>query len=1016
MKHPYLVKLRFLLFVLLGLTASLGAWAQAGTGTVNGRVTDAKNEGIPGVTVLVDGTSVGGSTNADGTYTISGVPAGARTLVISFVGYSTVRQPVTVVAGQTATVPAQRMSENATALGEAVVVGYGTQRRQDLTGAVDQVDSKRFVQGQVTNPEQLIQGKVAGVQITTGGGAPGTGTQIRIRGGSSLNASNDPLIVIDGVPVDNTNINGGTNPLAQINPNDIASITVLKDASSTAIYGVRASNGVIIVTTKRGIIGEPTHVNVSTQLSIGTVAKYNDILSADQFRSLVGSIGTPGQVQALGTANTNWQKQIFRNAFSADNNVSVSGAAGKLPYRASVGYLNQEGLLRNNNLKRYTGSVNLNPVLLDGNLRINLNVRGSLIDNNFGPSDQGSAIGNALFFDPTQPVHSSDPNLAKYGGYYQVLNSDGTTNTLAPLNPVAQIEQTRNRSTVMRSIGNIQLDYKLPFLKGLSANLNMGYDVQHSNGTVNQPLTSAEAARGQGANRGTNNSYQQGLSNHLLEAYGKYENTIGPGRLELLAGYSFQRFQNNFYSQPNYALDGTTIVTAETPANRVTGASSAKAVNVLLSYYGRLNYNIADKYLFTGTIRRDATSRFDGPFRVGYFPSGAFAWRIKGEDFLKDSKTLSDLKLRIGYGQTGQQDLGSGNFYPYISGFTLSGQTSQYQIGYNADGSPRFVQTLRPDAFNPNITWETTTTYNLGLDYGFADGRIYGSIDVYQRDTKNLLNFTNIQVGGGISNAGNYNIGSLTNKGVEAALNFELVKSDRLNITVNTNATYNQNRLTKLTLSDSPNDVGTLAGGIAGGNGNTIQVQTVGYPTNTFYVYQQVYGQDGRPLQGVYVDRNGDGTINSSDLYRYKSPRPNVTLGGGANINYRGINLAFSLRANLGNYVYNNVRSQAYYDQSTAGFIVNRNADILNTGFTAAQYLSDYYVQNASFLRMDNATLGYNLGTFFKKGTNLNLSLAVQNVFVVTKYKGIDPEIASGIDNTFYPRPRTFTVGLNFGI
>ena len=1023
MKHSYLEKFRFLFLLLIGLASSVGvALAQTGTGTVSGRVADSKNEGLPGVTVLIEGTTLGSSTNVDGSYSIAGVPAGPHTLVISFVGYNTKRQPITVAAGQTTSVPTQGLSENATALGEAVVIGYGTQRRQDLTGAVEQISEKQFVKGQVTNPEQLIQGKVAGVQITTGGGQPGTGSQILIRGGSSLNASNAPLIVIDGVPVDNTNIAGGSNPLTQINPNDIESVTVLKDASSTAIYGVRASNGVIIVTTKKGVIGDQVRVSASTQQSIATVAKYSNVLSADEFRSLVNAQGTGAQIATLGTASTDWQREIFRKAYTADNNVSVSGAAGQLPYRASVGYLTQQGLLKGNDLKRYTGSLSLNPVLLKGSLRVNLNVRGSWIDNNF--SDQG-AVGNAVNFDPTQPVTSADPRYAPYGGYFQFLDpsGNGSLNSLASLNPVALINQTRNRSTVKRSIGNIQLDYKLPFVPGLSANVNLGYDVQQGRGVNTLPVNSAVAIRGFGLNKGQDNPYAQDLSNRLLEAYAKYERTIGPGRLELLAGYSYQRFENKFYSFPQFALNGS-INIPESPANQNTGASTGRAVNVLLSYYSRLNYNIADKYLFTGTIRRDETSRFLPGYRIGYFPSGAFAWRLKGENFLKDKAAISELKLRLGYGQTGQQDLG-GNFYPFLGSYTLSGQTSQYQIGYNPDGTPRFVQTLRPDAYNAGITWETTTTYNIGLDYGLAAGRVYGSVDVYQRDTKNLLNYTNVQVGGGVSNAGNYNVGSLTNKGIEAVLNLDVVKSERLNITVNTNATYNRNRLTKLTLTDSPSDIGQQTGGISGGVGNQVQVNSVGYPTQAFYVYQQVYGPDGTPLQGVYVDRSGDGSIDSKDLYRYKSPRPNWILGGGANVGYRGLSLAFSLRANLGNYVYNNVRSQSFFSTSTTGFVNSANREILASRFTSAQYLSDYFVENASFLRMDNATLGYNFGSLLKKGTNLNLSFAVQNVFVATKYKGLDPEITSlnangsnngGIDNTIYPRPRTFTVGLNLGL
>jgi iron complex outermembrane receptor protein len=999
------VKLRFLLFILFSLTTSLGAWAQAGTGTVNGRVTDAKNEGIPGVTVLVEGTSVGGSTNADGTFTIGGVPTGAQTLVISFIGYATVRQPVTVAAGRTTTVPAQKLSENATALGEAVVVGYGTQRRQDLTGAVEQVSSKQFVKGQVTNPEQLVQGKVAGVQITDAGGAPGSSTQILIRGGSSLSASNAPLIIIDGVPVDNTTISGASNPLSQINPNDIESITVLKDASSTAIYGVRASNGVILVTTKRGVVGEQVRVTASTLQSVATVAKYADVLNANEFRSLVNTYGTSGQKAVLGSANTDWQREIYRPAYSADNNVSVSGAAGNLPYRVSVGYLAQQGLLKRNDLNRYTGSLSLTPVLFKGSLRVALNVKGSWIDNNF--SNQG-AVGAATSFDPTQPVRADGSQYAAFGGYYESLNPDGTLNTLGVRNPVALYDLRRDRSTVKRSIGNLTLDYKLPFVPGLSANLNVGYDVQRGRGTTYVPANAADNyVRG-----GLNNNYSQDLNNYLLEAYGKYERTIGPGRLEFLAGYSYQKFENRSYVFDDFRADGTIY---NPVALSYSGQNTYLNTNVLIGFYSRLNYNIADKYLFTGTFRADGTSRFAPGQQYGYFPSGAFAWRLKGEEFLKNSSAISDLKLRIGYGQTGQQDLG-GSYYPFLANLSLSNQSAQYQLGNT------FYRTLRADQYNPNITWETTTTYNVGLDYGFFDGRLYGSVDVYKRDTKDLLNYVQVAALQGLSNYGNFNVGSLTNKGVELVANLDVVKTDELNITVNANATYNQNRITKLNTTDSPSDVGQLTGGISGGTGNTIQVNSVGYPTQSFYVYQQAYGANGLPLEGVYVDRNGDGTINSADRYRYKTARPTWVLGGGANATYKGFNLAFTLRANLGNYVYNNVRASSFYDASTNNFLVNRNREVLSSGFTSAQYFSDYFMENASFLRMQNATLGYNFGELLKKGTNLGLSFAVQNVFVITKYKGIDPEIYSGgatpsvgIDQTIYPRPRTFTVGLNVG-
>ncbi|AHJ97096.1 hypothetical protein Hsw_1501 [Hymenobacter swuensis DY53] len=993
------------------------AYAQ-GIGTVSGRVLDEKGEGMPGVTVIIEGTNLGGSTNSDGSFSIQNVPSGPHTLIMSFVGYTTQRQSISVTAGQNTAVSSLTLSENTTLLNEAVVIGYGTQRRQDLTGAVEQISEKQFVKGQVTNPEQLVQGKVAGVQITTGGGAPGTSSQILIRGGSSLSASNSPLIIIDGVPVDNNGLAGATNPLSLINPNDIESITVLKDASSTAIYGVRASNGVILVTTKKGVQGEAFHVNVSTQQSIANVVKYSDILSADEFRELVNTRGTAGQKATLGTASTDWQREIYRSAYTSDNNVSISGNAGKVPYRVSGGFLSQEGLLKANDLKRFSGALSLTPVLLNGNLRVSVNVKGSWIDNNF--SNQG-AVGNAVTFDPTQPiqVNGTEGNpfgltpaqLGAYGGYTEFNNRDEngvvSLNTLSPRNPLGLINQRRDRSTVKRSIGNIQLDYKLPFLTGLSANLNLGYDIQRGRGTTFVPATAGSDFNRQGVN----NNYSQDLDNTLLEAYAKYERTIGPGRAELLAGYSYQKFDNRSYVFNDFRADGSIFAPVSLSYS---GEDTYLNTNVLLGFFGRLNYNISDKYLFTGTFRADGTSRFN-PDHFGFFPSGAFAWRIKGEDFLKDATAISDLKIRLGYGQTGQQDLG-GNFYPFLANLSLSNLTAQYQVGYNADGTPRFLRTLRPDQYNGDITWETTTTYNAGLDYGFFGGRFFGSVDFYKRDTEDLLNFRPVAALAGLSNGGTFNTGSLTNKGVELIANVDVVKGDRLNITVNANATYNRNRLTKLTGSDSPNDIGQLTGGISGGVGNTIQVNTVGYSTQTFYVNQQVYGQNGKPLEGVYVDRDGSGTITSSDRYRYKSARPDYVLGGGANISYGGANLAFTLRSNLGNYVYNNNRASSFYDLSTSGFVPNRNREVLNSGFSSAQYFSDYFVENGSFLRMENVTLGYNFGEMVRKGTNLSLSFAVQNVFLLTKYKGLDPEVIGGIDNTIYPRPRTFTVGLNLGI
>jgi TonB-linked SusC/RagA family outer membrane protein len=1029
MKHPYLVKLRFLLIVFLSLSTVLGAWAQAGTGTVSGRVTDAKNEGIPGVTVLVDGTSVGGSTNADGTYTISGVPAGAQTLVISFVGYSSVRQPVTVASGKTTTVPAQKLSENATALGEAVVVGYGTQRRQDVTGSVTTVSDKDFVKGQVTNPEQLVQGKVAGVQITDAGGAPGATTTIRIRGGSSLNASNDPLVVIDGVPVDNSQgngVSGASNPLSLINPNDIETFTVLKDASATAIYGSRASNGVILITTKKGLAGEAVTVNVSSQTSMAR--RYNSVpvLSADEFRAAVQQVA-PSKANLLGSANTNWQDEIFRTAMTYDNNVSLTGSIGKsVPFRVSYGNLNQQGILITNKLIRNSGSLSLTPILLDDHLRINLNVKGSMTDNNF--ADYGT-IGAAATFNPTVPVYSGN---SSYGGYFEYVQDPTNPNSapiqLAPKNPVASLNLTRNRSTVLRSIGNVQFDYKFHFLPDLHANVNLGYDVTHAEGANNQSTQLAGSyfnvpytATATNANNrgGSYTLYQQDRHNKLLEFYLNYSKQFGDHRLELLAGYSYQDFLttspsfNSYLGQNgNYDAFGNPQLIISTPA----AINPFRTQYTIVSFYGRINYNFKDRYLLTGTLRNDASSRFNPDNRNALFPAGSFAWRVKGEDFLKDNTTISELKLRVGYGLTGQQDVyGIAGDYPTIQRYVLNTPTASYLLG-NTPYAP-----YSPQGFNSNLKWETTATYNAGVDLGFLDGRLTASVDAYYRKTTDLLNGIYLA---GLTNFTNYyvfNVGSLENKGVELNININPVRSTDFRWDVNLNATYNRNKILSLG-PQQPGFVGLETNGISGGTGTNIGIYSVGQSSSAFYVYKQVYDTNGKPLNDVYADLNGDGKIDTNDRYLYKQSAPPVILGFSSNMTYKKLNLAFTLRSNLGNYVYNNIESQNGNYQNinySTSYIGNVTRDANFTQFpntTQNRYSSDYYIQNASFLRMQNATLGYNVGKVFNSRGNLNLSFAVQNVFLITKYTGLDPEIANGVDNNTYPRPRTYTFGLNLNI
>jgi TonB-linked SusC/RagA family outer membrane protein len=965
--------------------------APLANGVVNGRVVDAKSAPLPGVTVVVEGTTLGATTNEEGVFSIPNVPTGQHTLVYSSVGFSTARVSVTVLDGKPVQAPLTTLGENAQALSEAVVVGYGTQRRQDVTGSITTIDSKQFVKGQVTNPEQLVQGKVAGVQITTAGGAPGAGSQIIIRGGSSLSASNRPLFVIDGVPVTNDGLAGAGNPLSLINPNDIESITVLKDASATAIYGVRASNGVIIVTTKKGLAGEAVRVNVSTQHSIATVAKYVPVLTGDQFRDLVLNYGNYQQQALLGTENTDWQRAIYRPAYTADNNASVLGALGKVPFRVSVGYLTQQGLLQRNDLKRYTGNLSLTPVLLNGNLRVELNLKGSWIDNNF--SDQ-SAVGTAVGFDPSQPITSDDPRYAPFGGYYEFLQGNGQLVNLSARNPLSLINQRRDRSTVKRSLGNVRLDYKLPFVPGLSANLNVGYDVQRGTGTVYVAPSSASQYNRQGIN----NQYRQDLDNYLLEAYAKYEGQVLGQRLELLGGYSFQKFGNTNYIFDDRRADGSVY----TPLTQTYDNQTQYTNNlVLLSYYSRLNYNIADKYLFTGTFRIDQTSNFAPGRRTGYFPSGAFAWRLKGEDFLKNNATVSDLKLRLGYGQTGQQDIGINSGYLPIS--TLSTNTAQQLVG------GQYYRTLRPSFYNPELTWETTTTYNVGLDYGFFDGRLTGAVEVYRRDTKNLLFFSNVSALSNLSNAGFLNIGSLTNQGVELTANLDVLRSEKLNVSVNGNATFNRNRITKLTLVDDANYVGQINGS---------QINAVGAPAGSFYVYKQLYNGEGQPIQNAVADLVSDGVLNGSDRYIGKSPRPTTILGFGANATYGKLNLAFTLRSNLGGYVFNGVRSGAYFAPSTNGTLGNLSTEILASrlaNFNSLTAQSDYFLENASFTRLENVTLGYQFGSVLGKNSTLNLTAAAQNLFVLTKYSGLDPEISSGYDNNIYPRPRTFTLGLTYG-
>ncbi|WP_266363753.1 SusC/RagA family TonB-linked outer membrane protein [Tellurirhabdus rosea] len=962
---------------------SVQAFAQ--NGVITGTVKETSGTGLPGVNIVIKGTTQGTQTDVDGNYRLANIPANS-TLIFSFIGKTTQEIPVGAQ-----TVLNVVLEDDAKSLQEVVVIGYGSQRRQDLTGSIATVSAKDFQQGQITNPEQLVAGKIAGVQITPGSGAPGSGSQIRIRGGSSLNANNDPLIVIDGVPLDNTGVSGASNPLSFINPNDIETFTVLKDASATAIYGSRASNGVILITTKKGALGNKISVNASSIFTVSQKIKNLDVLSAQQFTDVVKAQPNAATLSPLlGTVNTNWQDAIFQTALSTDNNVSVSGALGILPYRISYGYLNQNGILKTSNLERNSASLNLTPRFLNNHLKVDLSLKGTILKNRF--AEEG-AIGSAVAFNPTLPIYSGND---AYGGYYEILDNAGKPNNLAPRNPLALLELNDNRSTARRSIGNIQLDYKFHFLPELRANLNAGFDVSSSEGFRFRPAFAASVFN----QKGERTQYSQEKTNKTLEFYLNYVKDLSAirSRLDVTAGYSYQDFLRSQPAYPVLNAEGAQVTPAGVPF---------KTQNTLVSFFGRANYTFNNKYLLTLTLRQDGSSRFNPDNRWGTFPSAAFAWKIKEENFLKGVSVLSDLKLRLGYGITGQQDVGQD--FPYLARYTPGEQTAQYLFGN------RYVLTYRPEGYDANIKWEETTTYNAGIDYGILGGRISGTLDYYYKETRDLLSVIPVAAGSNFTNQILTNVGNIRNSGIEFGINTTPVQREDFSLDVNFNLTYNKNEITNLTRVKDPNFQGVEVGGISGGTGNTAQVHSVGFPTFSYYVYQQVYGTDGKPLEGVYVDRNGDGQVTSDDRYRYKSPQPQLFLGFSSQATYKRWNAGFVMRGNFGNYVYNNVYSNMGVMQdlyNSTGFLVNRSTNVLETGFTNKQLLSDFYIQNASFVRMDNVNLGYNFGNVYKK-LNVRATATVQNAFVITKYKGIDPEVAGGIDNNVYPRPRIYSVGLN---
>lgn len=1029
MKHLQTGIARKFFFLMVGLLFSVGLNAQ--TITVSGVVSDPSGEPLIGASILAQGTTVGTSTNIDGEYTINVAPD--ATLVVSYVGYDTQNVPVDGRTSINVT-----MQENSVMLNEVVAIGYGTVKKSDATGSVAVIKPDEIEAGLATSVQDMLVGQTPGVVVTQAGGPEGGGT-IRIRGGSSLNASNDPLIVVDGVPLSNAGMGGLGNSLGMISPENIESMTILKDASATAIYGSRASNGVIIITTKKGKSGKPT-VNFAANLYVNTARKTWKVLDANQFRSLLESRGMDAALAATGDANTDWQDEVLRTTVSSDYSLSVGGTAGWLPYHAEISYTNNNGIIKTSKMDRVTMGFNLSPKFFDNHLSVNANVKGYYIRNNFG--DAG-ALSSAISFDPTHPVRSNEPIVSGnsgfqylYNGYYEVHNN-GTLNDNAALNPMGLLEQRDNHANVYRSNGNLQLDYSLHFLPDLHLNLNLGYDVMKSNLVDNWAANSATAYKNHEHYGGAYNFDQyQFRSNTLLNFYLNYKKEVESiySNFDVTAGYDWQRFYNDgHYTGANgnsgYRVSpglNTPTYLGKNEAGQQTYGVTINESTIpllgqnfqndgvspdgdyhwadryqLLSFFGRLNYTFKDRYLLTVTVRGDATSRFAKDKRWGVFPAVALGWKINQEAWMQGAAGwLSDLKLRLGWGKTGQQEIGE--TINYMALYAIASPSVSYPNGTNGWYLPVYAR-----GYNPDLTWETTTSWNAALDFGFLNNRITGSIEYYKRKTTDLLAYVAVPAGSSTTNMLNRNIGSLENYGVEFNIAAKPIVTNDFTWTLSYNVGWNHNEITELTTGASQ----LKTGGISGGNGNTVQIHAEGHPANSFYLFQQVYDESGAPLEGVYVDQNGDGQIDDSDKIINKSPDPKVTMTFGSQFRYKKWDLGFNIRASIGNYVYNNVLSTkaVYNDLFTYGL---NNVVENDYYFEQPRYMSDYYLRNASFVRCDNITLGYTWDNLLNDKLRLRLFGAVQNPFVITKYKGVDPEVFGGIDNSVYPRATTYSLGL----
>lgn len=958
----------------------------AQTRTIKGEVTDAQNgEALIGATVMVEGEKGGTVTDFDGNFSLQ-VSSSAKKIKVSYVGY--IDKVLSISDNMKV-----KLESDSKALADVVVIGYGTARKSDLTGSVATVKSKDFNKGLVSSPEQLINGKVSGVQIMSNSGSASAGSTIRVRGGASLNASNDPLIVLDGVPLEQGGISGNSsNFLSMINPSDIESMTVLKDASSTAIYGSRASNGVIIITTKKGQQGA-VKVNFNTTNSMQTRAQMVDMLSRDEFVNVINQFGTDNQKSLLGTANTDWNDEVYRTAFGTDNNLSVSGSIDKwLPFRVSVGYYNQSGLVRKDNVERWTGNVVLTPSFFQDHLKLTINAKGTLNNNSF---NNGGAVWAAATFNPTIPVYSGND---KYGGYNEALDADGVPVNAGVRNPRGLVDLYDSKSKVSRFIGSMDVDYKVHFLPDLKLHATVGADYAKGDGTVYVPAYAAQSYNKDESLGGSDYKYgPQKNENRLLTLYANYAKYFEDikSNVDLTAGYDYQYWKSTTPLYYTKSAAGTNLSTVKASDYR----------HVMLSYYGRINYSFDGKYLLTATVRRDASSRFSKDTRWGTFPSVALGWTLTEEPWLKNQKVLSNLKLRASYGVTGQQE-GIGN-YNYLPVYTYS------VTGAEAFINGQYINTYRPEAYVSDLKWETTTSWNFGLDFGFLNGRIGGAIDFYTRKTKDLLASVPTAAGTNFSKTILTNVGNVDSKGIEISLNATPIQTKDWEWNLSYNFTWQNMKVKNLSLTKGGSQTNVKVGPSI--DAYQFQVLSEGYEPYMFYVYHQLYdSKTGKPIEGAYADLNNDGEINDADLYRYHSPAPKYIMGLSTSLRYKQLTLGMSFRANIDNYVYNGM------GMSTGAFetvsynnsqLNNLNTSFLKTGFKTRQYLSDYYVENASFLKLDNLSLSYNVGKI-NKWASLTVSAMVQNVFTITGYSGTDPEVPNGMDNSFYPRPRTYSVSL----